>query len=161
MIDSNLIKISVLIIAAALLVVGYFVFWGGSGADDDDKLAEAIRYLRDAKAIKITRLNFDNDTKKVTSHILLNSQSSEDVGNFIDVLQEQLAVNNVKTSIKHMEVFTADFKVELSCRKYALIEFVFYEDNNAACLRNEDNFFFAEFNPDSAEVMKGYFNQLN
>ena len=67
---------------------------------------------------------------------------------------------NSITVFKSMKVFTPNYRVELTCKAMAVIEFIFYEDTNAACLRNKDCFFFAEFSREDADKLKEYFEGL-
>ena len=146
-----------------MLVLIVVVLSSLSGCSDKngDKLESMYGYLGEAEQIVISKLSYDADLQKVNARLLLNSKEDTAVKSFVEFLENELATNEIETSMKRMEVFTPDYKVELACRKFAVIEFVFFEDTNAACLRNEDYFFFVELSPASAENLKDYFDGLN
>jgi hypothetical protein len=133
----------------------------GCSDDTDVKLDEIFEYLGEAKSMIVWQTSFDADTRRADNKTILQTGEKTRIDSFLKMLKEELIDNNAETSIKRMEVFTPDYKVELACKRFAAIEFVFFEDTNAVCLRNEDYFFFAELNTETTETLKDYFKSLN
>lgn len=148
-----------LAIVVIFLIVGAVTyFWRPeSGVHSKTALSDVYDYLDEARHIKISKMNFDNASRTVKSVVLLNSSEPHDIDSFLQVLKAQTNPENATTSFKSMKVFTPDYRVELTCKAPAVIEFIFYEDANAACLRNKDCFFFAKFTPENVEALKTYF----
>ncbi len=150
------------------ILVGLAVFFGAIAvlfslskpavSKDDSRLAEIFEYLGDASFILATKPSYDAVNRRVDNKIVLQSSDKADIKSFLEVLRQGLDLTDeVETVFVEPKVFTADYKVELACKKLAVIDFIFYEGTNAVCLRNEDHFFFAQLSNDSAEIIKGYF----
>ena len=148
-----------IIAAAAVIVPGGLWLFGDRTRIHPPAIDEVLGYLRAAERIWITRLHFDVEAQTASALTLLDSRNSDDVTAFMDLLEAVLNNSQVETTISRMRIFTPDYKVELACRKWAAIEFVFFEDTYAACLRNEEYYFFAELNRDDADRLKHFFER--
>jgi hypothetical protein len=136
-------------------------FIPGCSDNTDVKLDDIFDYLGEAKSMIVLQTSFDADTRRADNKTILQTSEKTKIESFLEILKNELIANNAETSIKRMEVFTPDYKVELACKRFAAIEFIFFEDTNAVCLRNEDYFFFAELNTETTETLKDYFKSLN
>jgi hypothetical protein len=148
--------------AAAVLLIGAgLYFWTGQDAAGQEEQQQALYdYLQQAGHIRISKMEFGRDGQTIQATVLLTSDAPQTIDGFLNALTQSMATGHVETAFEAMQVFTPDYRVELACKSPAIIDFVFYDGANAACLRNRDCFFFAEFDAEGTDHLKRYFDQL-
>ncbi len=144
-----------LVFLPIIAAVGYWLLSSNSDKRQGD-IKAVYDYLKQAESIKIIQMNYNETSRQVKTNVFVDSNDKVDISSFLDVLIQCMEQAKVQTSFKAMEVFTPDYRVELKCDKTARIDFIFHGNTNAACLRNEDCFFFAEFDVETAKILKNY-----
>jgi hypothetical protein len=155
---SRRLKIAAIVILLIIAVGGYSLL-RSDFSGQSVSIKSVYDYLKQAEHIRVMKMDYNETSQQIKTYSLIDSNDREIIDSFLNALIEQMKTADVETSFKAMEIFTPDFRVQLKCRRIATIDFIFYEGINAACLRNEDCFFFAKFDEDGAKMLKKYFEK--
>ncbi len=147
-----------LVLLTAIGVIFIYQQKNGNASLSRSMLEQIEIYLQHSASIRIIQCDYSGD--KQTNKVLLNSSDSVEINSFLNMLISQISVSRYETVINEMPVFTPDYRVELGCALPAVLDFVFYEDTNAVCLRNEDHYLFAEFTLEAGETINSYFGKI-
>ncbi len=150
--------ISIMILIILCTSVALQVF--GSQRAKSDSLEDIFTYLSRAEKIVIEKNDYIPQSQKVVSKVLCDLGQSE-VMNFVSELRGAIVPAVTDVEVDRYYAFSGNYRVYLACNNDAVIDFIFSDDNNVACLRSDEFYFFTRFSPESAGEMKYYFSLLD